>query len=152
MDCRILCNSKELTTLGCGILVAYKASTTGKLSRLKGKPTLNVMPIAARLVLAMPDTRRSVSDDDALSIRMVALLKEESVAAQMKALFYPKELVVVISSLTAKVDHLTTQLNIRDARIDGLEKRLEKLEIDSDNQEQYTRHPNVRIQGKIGVI
>ena len=39
------------------------------------------------------------------------------------------------------------QLNIRDARIDGLEKRLAKLEIDdSDNQEQYTRRPNVRMQ------
>ena len=65
----------------------------------------------------------------------------------MKAIFYPKELVVVISSLTAKVDHLTTQLNIRDARINGLEQRLEKLELDSDNQEQYTRRPNIRIQG-----
>ena len=39
------------------------------------------------------------------------------------------------------------QLNIRDARIDGLEKRLAKLEIDdSDNKEQYTRRPNVMIQ------
>ena len=95
----------------------------------------------------MSDTRRSASDDDVLAIRMVVLLKEETVATQMKALFYRKELVAVISSLTAKVDHLTTQLNIRDARIGGLEKRLEKLEIDSDNQEQYTRRPNVGIQG-----
>ena len=65
----------------------------------------------------------------------------------MQALFYPKELVAVISSLTAKVDHLTTQLNIRDARIDGLEKRLAKLEIDSESQEQYTTRTNIRIQG-----
>ena len=63
----------------------------------------------------MPDTRQSASDDDALAIRMVALLKEETVATQTKALFYPKELVAVIPSLTAKVDHLTTQLNIMDA-------------------------------------
>ncbi len=53
----------------------------------------------------------------------------------------------MISSLTVKVDHFTTQLNIRDARIDGLEKRLAKLEIDSDSQEQYTRRPNIIIQG-----
>ena len=86
------------------------------------------------------------SDNDALAIRMVALLKEETVAAQMKTLFYLKELVAVISSLTAKVDYLTTQLNIRDDRIDRLEKWLSKLEIDSDNQEQYTRRPNVRIK------
>ena len=42
---------------------------------------------------------------------------------------------------------MTTQLIIRDARIDGLEKRLAKLEIDSDSQEQHTRRPNIRIQG-----
>ena len=47
-------------------------------------------PIAARIVITMPDMRRSASDDDAFAIRMVALLKEEKVATQMKALFYPK--------------------------------------------------------------
>ena len=65
----------------------------------------------------------------------------------MKALFHPKELLAVISSLTAKVDHLTSQLTLKDARIDGLEQRLAKLEIDSDSQEQYSRRPNLRIQG-----
>ena len=45
------------------------------------------------------------------------------------------------------VNVLAGQLNIRNARIDGLEKRLAKLELDSDSQEQYTRRPNIRIQG-----
>ena len=95
----------------------------------------------------MPDTIRRASDDVALAIRMVARLKEETVARQMEALFYPNEHVSVISSITANGYYLTTQLNIRDSRIDRLEKRLTKLEIDSDNQEQYTIRPNVRIHG-----
>ena len=95
----------------------------------------------------MPKSRQSASDDDDLAIRMVALLKEDMVATQMKALFHPKELLAVISSLTAKVDHLTSQLALKDARIDGLEQRLAKLEIDSDSQEQSSRRPNFRIQG-----
>ena len=95
----------------------------------------------------MPKSRQSASDDDDLAIRIVALLKEDKVATQMKALFHPKELLAVISSLTAKVDHLTSQLALKDARIDGLEQRLAKLEIDSDSQEQYSRRPNLRIQG-----
>ena len=41
---------------------------------------------------------------------------------------------------------MITQLHIRDARIDGLEKRLAKLEIDSDSQEQHTWRPYIRIQ------
>ena len=95
----------------------------------------------------MPKSRQSASEDDDLAIRMVALLKEDTVATQMKALFHPKEVLAVISSLTAKVDHLTSQLALKDARIDGLEQRLAKLEIDSDSQEQYSRRPNLRIQG-----
>ena len=124
-----------------GILV-WTINKTSKLCT-QGLPR----PIAAIIVLAMPDTIRRASDDVALAIRMVARLKEETVARQMEALFYPNEHVSVISSITANGYYLTTQLNIRDSRIDRLEKRLTKLEIDSDNQEQYTIRPNVRIHG-----
>ena len=53
----------------------------------------------------------------------------------------------MISSLTAKIECITEQLNVKDAKIDKLEKRIMILETDSDNQEQYSRRPNVRING-----
>ena len=84
---------------------------TGKLSRKVSQRNAHCCPHCSRH--AGHEARRSASDDNALAIRMVALLKEETVAEQMKALFYPKELVAEISSLTANVDYLTTQLNIR---------------------------------------
>ena len=71
----------------------------------------------------MPETRRSALDDDALAIRLVALLKEDTEATQMRKLFYPQELVDVRSSLTVNIECITEQLNVKDVKIDQLEKR-----------------------------
>ena len=93
----------------------------------------------------MPETRRSVSDDDAL--RLVALLNDDQVLAKLKSVLYPSELFERIDTFTERVKSLTIDLAAKDAKIDALTTRVESLEAEADRQEQYSRRPNLRFQG-----
>ena len=97
----------------------------------------------------MPHPRRSaaVDDDDALALRLVALLNDDQVLAKMRNVLFPQDLANKLDSLTAKVDSLTKELTNKDEKLDILEKKIQTLEEEVDCQEQYSRRPNLRIQG-----
>ena len=63
------------------------------------------------------------------------------------SVLFPQALANKLDSLTAKVDTLTKQLTHKDEKLDILEKRIQTLEEEVDCQEQYSRRPNLRIQG-----
>ena len=94
----------------------------------------------------MPETRRSATDDDALAIRLIALFNDDQVLHKMKQVLYPHDFVNKLEILAKKVESLGQQLTQKDGKIDQLEKVL-ALEIEADRHEQYTRRPNLRIQG-----
>ena len=96
-----------------------------------------------------PKTRRSVSDDedDALALRLVALLNDDQVLAKLKSVLYPRELYEKIDSFTDRVTSLTIDLAAKEAKIEALTTRVESLEAEADRQEQYSRRPNLRFQG-----
>ena len=49
--------------------------------------------------------------------------------------------------LTTKLEQLTEHLVTKDAKIATLETTINKLEIKIDDQEQYSRRANIRIEG-----
>ena len=91
-----------------------------------------------------PKTRRSVSDDedDALALRLVALLNDDQVLTKLKSVLYPRELYEKIDSFTDRVTSLTIDLAVKEAKIEALTTRVESLEAEADRQEQYSRRPN----------
>ena len=97
----------------------------------------------------MPKTRQSASDDedDALALRLVALLNDDQVLAKLKSVLYPRELYDKIAAFTDRVTSLTVDLAAKDAKIEELTTRVESLEAEADRQEQYSRRPNLRFQG-----
>ena len=96
---------------------------------------------------SMPETRRSATDDDTLAIRIIAPLNDDQVLSTMKKVMFPHALDKKIDSLVQQVDSFTKQLTKKDGQIDNLEKRVRTLEADADRHEQYSRRPNLRIQG-----
>ena len=52
-----------------------------------------------------------------------------------------------VAHIDKELQSLKTGLAARDERIDGLGKKVATLEAEADRQEQYSRHPNLRIQG-----
>ena len=65
----------------------------------------------------------------------------------MKAMLYPQELENKIDNLTKKIDSLTKLDESKNLRLNDLEKRILTLEANADRQEQYSRRPNLRVQG-----
>ena len=68
-------------------------------------------------------------------------------ASNNSKLLYPQEISDKLDNMTAKINSLTSQLEAKEARIVKLDERLVQLEGVLDNQEQYTRGANLRIQG-----
>ena len=97
----------------------------------------------------MSETRRSVSDDDALALRLVALLNDDQVLAKLKSILYPHKLYARIDYFTERVTvtSLTVDLSAKDAKIDTLMTRVESLDAKADHQEQYSKRSNLRFQG-----
>ena len=93
----------------------------------------------------MPETWRiaSSSDDDALTLWLVALQNDDQVLEKPKSVFYPHALAALID----KIYGLKQQITKKDEIIEDFEKRLRSLEVESDRQEQYSRRLNLRIQG-----
>ena len=95
-------------------------------------------------------TRISSHADDSgevLALRIIELLNDDAVVAKLNTALYPCDLADKINSLNAHIENLTKQVNTKDIRIVELEKKLHALEESSDNLEQYTRRPNLRIHG-----
>ena len=80
--------------------------------RSRGRVDLlrNTRDIVQRQGADMPETRRSVSDDDALALRLVALLNDDQVLAKLKSVLYPSELFERIDTFTERVKSLTIDL------------------------------------------
>ena len=73
-------------------------------------------------------------------MRMVALMNDDRVLHALKKQLYPKELYEKLDTLTSKLETLTTQLTDKDNIIHMLDTTVNHLE-------QYSRCPNLRIQG-----
>ena len=93
--------------------------------------------------------KRCASDDtdDSLALRLVDLLNDDQVVAKLRAALYPTELRDEVRELSKQVAILNSQLAEQNARIKTLEDKVDALEYDHDAAEQYSRRPNLRVQG-----
>ena len=65
----------------------------------------------------------------------------------MKKALYPQALSDQMDAMANKIDYLTQQLQMKEARINELEGAVKHLQSDLDKSEQYSRRANLRIQG-----
>ena len=89
----------------------------------------------------------SEDTDDSLALRLVDLLNDDQVVAKLRAALYPTELRDEVRELSKHVAILNSQLAEKNARIKTLEDKVDALEYDHDAVEQYSRRPNLRVQG-----
>ena len=89
----------------------------------------------------------SEDTDDSLALRLVDLLNDDQVVAKLRAALYPTELRNEVRELSKQVAILNSQLSEKNARIKTLEDKVDALESDHDAVEQYSRRPNLRVQG-----
>ena len=82
-----------------------------------------------------------------LALRIIELLNDDAVVAKLKKALYPSDLADKIDSLNAHIENLTKLVKAKDIRIVELETKIHALEESSDNLEQYTHRPNLRIHG-----
>ena len=94
-----------------------------------------------------PQRSASMSEDDALALRLVSLLNDDQVLDKLKSVLYPHALAEQLKSLIENIDGLKRQITKKDEIIENFEKRVSALEAEQDRQEQYSRRPNLRIQG-----
>ena len=65
----------------------------------------------------------------------------------LKCAIYPQELVDQLAQLNGEVARLHATIDAKDAIINDLKTRVVRLETAVDDTEQYSRRPNLRIQG-----
>ena len=94
-----------------------------------------------------PQRSASMSEDDALALRLVSLLNDDQVLDKLKSVLYPHALAEQLKSLIENIDGLKRQITKKDEIIENFEKRVSALEAEQDRQEQYSRRPNLRIEG-----
>ena len=104
----------------------------------------------------MPPKRRggSASDstevaprDDAMLLRFVELLSEETVVEKLRGMFSPRALTDKLDLLTETIAKLNDRLDKKDIYIAALEARLSLVEDSLDQLEQYSRRSNLRFFG-----
>ena len=104
----------------------------------------------------MPNATRSrrtdstTTDDEGdteLVMRMIELMSDGRVLKELKKQLYPTELYDKLDTLTSKLESITTQLTAKDDTIHTLETTVHHLARQLDAHEQYSRRPNLRIQG-----
>ena len=104
----------------------------------------------------MPNKRRGggVSDtteitprDDAMLLRFVELLSEETVVDKLRSLFNSKTLTDTLDSLAETIAKLNDRLDKKYVYIADLEARLSSVVADLDLLEQYSRRSNLRFFG-----
>ena len=95
----------------------------------------------------LPQRSASMSEDDALALRLVSLLNDDQVLDKLKSVLYPHAQAEQLKSLIENIDGLKRQITKKDEIVEPFEKRVSALEAGQDRQEQYSRRPNLRIQG-----
>ena len=78
---------------------------------------------------------------------MLSLIKDDIILKKLRDALYPQELSNTIDLTNAKLTQMSAQLAERDIRIAELEKKVSTLELELDELQQYSRHPNLRLQG-----
>ena len=87
------------------------------------------------------------SDDSRIVMQMMSLLNDDTILKKLRDALYPRELANKIDLTNAKLTKLSAQLAERDEHIAELDKKVSTLEFELDELQQYTRRPNLRIQG-----
>ena len=78
---------------------------------------------------------------------MLSLLKYDFILKKLRDALYPQVLSNKIDLTNAKLTQMSAQLAERDVHIAELEKKLSTLELELDELQQYSRRPNLRLQG-----
>ena len=92
-------------------------------------------------------TDSDTEEQGTLALRLIELLNDDAVLDKLKQVLYPKELSTQLKGLNAQIVRLQQQLAVKDEKIKTLEERVNKLEIDTDGVEQYSRRANLQISG-----
>ena len=94
-------------------------------------------------------THSSTTDDGdtELVMRMIELMNDGRVLQELKKQLYPTELYDKLDTLTSKLESISIQLTAKDHIIHTLETTVNHLEQQLDAHEQYSRRPNLRVQG-----
>ena len=98
----------------------------------------------------MPKARKpsSVTDSDVGNTGgdgdEVELLHDEEVLRNFRSALYPQVLSDKLDKLTQTIAGLTSQLENKETKISALEERVERLEVECDKMEQYSRRGNLR--------
>ena len=87
------------------------------------------------------------SQQEAIVLGVLEALKNENILTRMKDVIFPSHLMEAITTLTAKVNSLNQELELKDKHIKELEKRVDTIENSADANEQYTRRANLRFHG-----
>ena len=90
-----------------------------------------------------PDSWTANEGSTELVMRMIELVSDSRVLQGLKKQIYPTELYDKLDTLTSKLESITTQLTAKDDTIRTLETTVHHL----DAHEQYSRRPNLCIQG-----
>lgn len=85
--------------------------------------------------------------DTELVMRMIELMNDGRVLQELKKQLYPTELYDKLDTLTSKLESISIQLTAKDHIIHTLETTVNHLEQQLDAHEQYSRRPNLRVQG-----
>ena len=93
------------------------------------------------------DTTEMTPRDDAMLLRFVELLSEETVVENLRSMFTPKTLTDKLDSLAETITKLNDRLDKKDVCIADLEARLSSVQANLDVLEQYSRRSNLRFFG-----
>ena len=107
---------------------------------------MNMSP-KSRKAKSVDSESESVDERNQMALQILELITDERVLSKLKETMFPQELSNKIDILNTTVATLSSQLREKYAKITLLEERLTKVEEDLDRCEQYSRRPNLRIQG-----
>ena len=93
------------------------------------------------------DTTEITRRDDAMLLRFVELLSEETVAEKLRSMFNPQILTDKLESLMDTITKLNDRLDKKDVYIADLGARLSSVKANLDVLEQYSRRSNLRFFG-----
>ena len=91
----------------------------------------------------------AADDQDHLALRLIELLSDDQVVANLQKCLFPRELTATIDNyfLSDRIRSLNAKLDSKDELIKSLETRIVTLESANDSIEQYTRRANLRVCG-----
>ena len=139
----------------CNLSKLRQAERTFVLKRLLRRghtiPVFNVRSTITRIMPPKQTRKMSAdaeeSDDSRIVMQMMSLLNDDTILKKLRDALYPRELANKNDLTNAKLTKLSAQLAERDEHIAELDKKVSTLEFELDELQQYTRRPNLRIQG-----